>query len=85
MNSKTYFCALSDCYTSNCFSFAGRSSSNQAQNTPQQSLLSYPQQIPETDLTGMFTEEIKRRKTETDAAMQFVSTTINPVPYTVIW
>lgn len=45
----------------------------------------YPQQLPGIDPTGVFPEEIKRRKTETDAAMQFLSPTVNPVLCTLIW
>lgn len=73
-----------DCYTSTCLPFAARYSSNQAQNTPQQSLLSYPQQLPGIDPTGVFPEGIKRRKTETDAAMQSPSPATNPVLCTII-
>lgn len=45
--------------------------------------LSYPQQLPGIDPT-IFYEEIKRRKTETDIAMQFLSPATNPVLSTLI-
>lgn len=51
---------------------------------PHNNHLFYPQQLPGTDPTGVFTEEIKRRKTETDVAMQFLSPAINPVLSTLI-
>lgn len=46
---------------------------------PHNNHLSYPQQLPGIDPPGVFTEEIKRRKTETDVAIQFPSPTINSV------
>lgn len=50
---------------------------------PHNNHLSYPQQLPGIDPT-IFYEEIKRRKTETDVAMQFLSPAINPVLSTLI-